>query len=373
MTGSTVLFDGFLKLYMESSDDDAPSGDEERMLPPLAVGDLMLRDTITAMQKYTVHPPRYSEASLVKKMEELGIGRPSTYAPTISTLHQRGYILRQDRKGEERTVTVLTLKGDDIARSGKKETTGSEKGRLCPQDIGVMVTDFLEKAFPSIMDYGFTARVETDFDKVAAGKLVWNKIVADFYRPFHEKVEETISESAPVKTRKVLGTDPATGKTVIARMGRYGSVVQIGEDDDPQKRITGLDKGMLIESVTLEDARLFVLPRTLGEIDGKEVTCSKGKFGPYVKYDGKFVSLKKGMNPYTITLEEARKLISDHEEQQKNRNIKAFPEADIEVLNGRFGPYIKHSGANYKIPKGTDPGTLTLEQCREIIEKSKKK
>ena len=374
VTGSTVLFDGFLKLYMESSDDDAPSGDEERMLPPLAVGDLMLRDTITAMQKYTVHPPRYSEASLVKKMEELGIGRPSTYAPTISTLHQRGYILRQDRKGEERTVTVLTLKGDDIARSGKKETTGSEKGRLCPQDIGVMVTDFLEKAFPSIMDYGFTARVETDFDKVAAGKLVWNKIVADFYRPFHEKVEETISESAPVKTRKVLGTDPATGKTVIARMGRYGSVVQIGEDDDPQKRITGLDKGMLIESVTLEDAlRLFVLPRTLGEIDGKEVTCSKGKFGPYVKYDGKFVSLKKGMSPYTITLEEARKLISDHEEQQKNRNIKAFPEADIEVLNGRFGPYIKHSGANYKIPKGTDPGTLTLEQCREIIEKSKKK
>ena len=374
VTGSTVLFDGFLKLYMESSDDDAPSGDEERMLPPLAVGDLMLRDTITAMQKYTVHPPRYSEASLVKKMEELGIGRPSTYAPTISTLHQRGYILRQDRKGEERTVTVLTLKGDDIARSGKKETTGSEKGRLCPQDIGVMVTDFLEKAFPSIMDYGFTARVETDFDKVAAGKLVWNKIVADFYRPFHEKVEETISESAPVKTRKVLGTDPATGKTVIARMGRYGSVVQIGEDDDPQKRITGLDKGMLIESVTLEDAlRLFVLPRTLGEIDGKEVTCSKGKFGPYVKYDGKFVSLKKGMNPYTITLEEARKLISDHEEQQKNRNIKAFPEADIEVLNGRFGPYIKHSGVNYKIPKGTDPGTLTLEQCREIIEKSKKK
>lgn len=371
VTGSTVLFDGFLKLYIESSDDDSGqqvTGDEENLLPAVAPGDSLRRETITATEKYTVHPPRYSEASLVKKMEELGIGRPSTYAPTISTLHQRGYILRQDRKGEERTISVLTLKGNEVKVTAKKETSGSEKGRLCPQDIGMLVTDFLEKSFPSIMDYGFTARVEADFDKIANGKMVWNKTVADFYKPFHERVVETTNESAPVKTRKVLGTDPATGKTVIVRMGRYGSVVQLGEDDDPEKKITGLEKGMLIESVTMEDAlKLFQLPRTLGEYNGKEIICSKGRFGPYVKYDGKFVSLKKGDNPLTITLEDAVKLIQDYEVRQKNKDIKSFPEADIFVLNGRFGPYIKHAGANYKIPKGTDPAALTEEQCRDII------
>ena len=374
VTGSTVLFDGFLKVYIESTDDDAPAGDEEKILPPLSVGDGMLRDSITASEKYTVHPPRYSEASLVRKMEELGIGRPSTYAPTISTLHQRGYIIRQDRKGEERSVTALTLKGDSIASTSKKETTGSEKGRLCPEDIGVLVTDFLEQTFPAIMDYGFTAKVETAFDRVAAGKLVWNKTVADFYKPFHARVEETMKESAPMKSRKVLGTDPATGKTVIARMGRYGSVVQIGEDDDPDKRITGLEKGQLIESVSLEDAlRLFVLPRTLGEYNGQTITCSKGKYGPYVKYGSAYVSLKRGQDPYTITLETAVKLIEEHEAQQKNKDIKAFPEADIYVLNGRFGPYIKHAGANYKIPRGTDPASLTEEQCRSIIDSAGEK
>ena len=374
VTGSTVLFDGFLKVYIESTDDDAPEGDEEKILPPLSVGDGMSRDSITASEKYTVHPPRYSEASLVRKMEELGIGRPSTYAPTISTLHQRGYIIRQDRKGEERSVTVLTLKGDSIASTSKKETTGSEKGRLCPEDIGVLVTDFLEQTFPAIMDYGFTAKVETAFDRVAAGKLVWNKTVADFYKPFHARVEETMKESAPMKSRKVLGTDPATGKTVIARMGRYGSVVQIGEDDDPDRRITGLEKGQLIESVSLEDAlRLFVLPRTLGEYNGQTITCSKGKYGPYVKYGSAYVSLKRGQDPYTITLETAVKLIEEHEAQQKNKDIKAFPEADIYVLNGRFGPYIKHAGANYKIPRGTDPASLTEEQCRSIIDSAGEK
>ncbi|HIZ87521.1 MAG TPA: type I DNA topoisomerase [Candidatus Coprenecus pullistercoris] len=372
VTGSTVMFDGFLRLYIESTD-DGPASEEETLLPPMSPGDVMLRDTVTATEKYTAHPSRYSEASLVRKMEELGIGRPSTYAPTISTLHQRGYILRQDRKGEEREISVLTLKGDEVSQSLKKETSGSEKGRLCPQDVGVMVTDFLEKAFPDIMDYGFTAAVESDFDKIAAGKLVWNKIVADFYKPFHEKVQETTEEAAPVKSRRVLGVDPETGRTVIARMGRYGSVVQIGDDDDPQKRITGMEKGMLIESVTLDDAlRLFVLPRTLGNLDGKEVTCSKGKFGPYVKYDGKYVSLKKGMSPYTVTLDEAVKLIQEHEVQLKNKDIKSFPEADIAVLNGRYGPYIKHAGSNYRIPKGTDPTALTLEDCQAIVAKSKK-
>ena len=374
VTGSTVLFDGFLKVYIESTDDDAPAGDDEKILPPLSVGDGMLRDSITASEKYTAHPPRYSEASLVRKMEELGIGRPSTYAPTISTLHQRGYIIRQDRKGEERSVAVLTLKGDSIASTSKKETTGSEKGRLCPEDIGMMVTDFLEQTFPAIMDYGFTARVETDFDKIAAGKQVWNKTVADFYKPFHDRVEETLKENAPAKSRRLLGTDPATGKSVIARMGRYGSVVQIGEDDDPDKRITGLEKGQLIESVSLEDAlRLFVLPRTLGEYNGQPVTCSKGKYGPYVKYGSAYVSLKRGQDPYTITLETAVKLIEEHEAQQKNKDIKSFPEADIFVLNGRFGPYIKHAGSNYNIPRGTDPSSMTEEQCRSIIESAGEK
>ena len=371
VTGSTVLFDGFLKVYIESTDDDTQGSEEEKILPPMHPGDVMLRDSITASEKYTSHPPRYSEASLVKKMEELGIGRPSTYAPTISTLHQRGYIVRQDRKGEERTVTVLTLRGDTVTETGKKETSGSEKGRLCPEDIGVLVTDFLEQTFPAIMDYGFTAKVETAFDRVAAGKYVWNKILADFYKPFHARVEETMKESAPMKSRKVLGTDPVTGKTVIARMGRYGSVVQIGEDDDPDKRITGLEKGQLIESVTLEDAlRLFVLPRTLGEYRGQPVICSKGKYGPYVRYGSMYVSLKRGQDPYTIVLDAAVKLIEDHEASQKNKDIKSFPEADIAVLNGRFGPYIKHAGTNYRIPRGTDPASLTEEQCREIIASS---
>ena len=374
VTGSTVLFDGFLKVYIESTDDDTQGSEEEKILPPMHPGDVMLRDSITASEKYTSHPPRYSEASLVKKMEELGIGRPSTYAPTISTLHQRGYIVRQDRKGEERTVAVLTLRGDTVTETGKKETSGSEKGRLCPEDIGVLVTDFLEQTFPAIMDYGFTAKVETAFDRVAAGKYVWNKILADFYKPFHARVEETMKESAPMKSRKVLGTDPATGKTVIARMGRYGSVVQIGEDDDPDKRITGLEKGQLIESVTLEDAlRLFVLPRTLGEYRGQPVICSKGKYGPYVRYGSMYVSLKRGQDPYTIVLDAAVKLIEDHEASQKNKDIKSFPEADIAVLNGRFGPYIKHAGTNYRIPRGTDPASLTEEQCREIIASSEEK
>lgn len=374
VSGSTVLFDGFLKVYIESTDDDSQGGDEEKILPPVAAGDEMLRESIAASEKYTVHPPRYSDASLIKKMEELGIGRPSTYAPTIDTLLKRGYVIRQDRKGEERTVTVLTLKGDSISSVSKKETSGSEKGRLCPEDVGVLVTDFLEQAFPAIMDYGFTAKVETAFDRIAAGKLVWNKTVADFYKPFHARVEETIKETAPMKSRKVLGTDPATGKTVIARMGRYGSVVQIGEDDDPDKRITGLEKGQLIESVSLEDAlKLFMLPRTLGEYQGQAVICSKGKFGPYIKYGTSYVSLKRGQDPYTITLDTAAKLIEEHEARQKNKDIKAFPEADIYVLNGRFGPYIKHAGANYKIPRGTDPASLTEEQCRTIIESAGEK
>ncbi len=365
--GNVVLFDGFLALYTESKEDDAED-DDEKMLPAINKGDSMDRLTVLASEKYTSGPSRYSEATLVKKMEELGIGRPSTYAPTISTLGQRGYVSKQDKPGMERAVELITLDGEDIKTVLKKESFGSEKGRICPEDIGMVVTSFLEESFPQIMDYGFTAKVEADFDKVANGKQVWNKTIENFYKPFHKKVEEETQDVSHLKARRLLGTDPATGKVVIARMGKFGSVAQIGEDDDPQKRITGLEKGQLIDSVTLEQAlKLFGLPRTLGEYKGMSVSCSKGRFGPYVKYGEMFVSLKKGMDPYVVTLQDAIPLIEEHIEKQNNRDIKSFPEADIAVLNGRFGPYIKHAGENYKIPKGTEPTALTLEECQAII------
>ncbi len=368
VSGNMILFDGFLKLYTESKEDDVEN-DDEKMLPAMNKGDLMERLSIVAGEKYTSSPARYSEASLVKKMEDLGIGRPSTYAPTISTLHQRGYIIKQDKPGIERFVEQITLEGEAIKTTQKKETAGSEKGRICPEDIGMVVTSFLEDSFPQIMDYGFTAKVETDFDKVAKGKLVWNKTIENFYKPFHIKVEEESHDNTHLKARKVLGTDPATGKVVLARMGKFGSVAQIGEDDDPEKRITGLEKGQLIDSITLDEAlKLFRLPRTIGEYNGQTVSCAKGRFGPYLKYGAMFVSLKKGMDPYTVTIETAIELIEEHIVKQSNKDIKEFPEADIAVLNGRFGPYIKHAGGNYKIPKGTDPASLTLEDCKVIID-----
>ncbi len=367
VSGNVVLFDGFLALYTESKEDDAEN-DDEKMLPAINKGDGMDRLAVLASERYTSGPARYSEATLVKKMEDLGIGRPSTYAPTISTLGQRGYVSKQDKPGVERVVEQIVLEGDDIKVSKKKESFGSEKGRICPEDIGMVVTSFLEDSFPQIMDYGFTAKVETDFDKVAHGKLLWNKTIENFYKPFHQKVEQETQDNSHLKARRVLGTDPATGKTVIARMGKFGSVAQIGEDDDPQKRITGLEKGLLIDSVTLEQAlKLFGLPRELGEYKGMKVSCSKGRFGPYIKCGEMFVSLKKGMDPYAVTLQDAIPLIEEHIEKQNNKDIKSFPEEDIAVLNGRFGPYIKHGGENYKILKGTDPATLTLEDCKAII------
>ncbi len=366
-SGNVVLFDGFLALYTESKDDDTDS-DDEKLLPAIKEGDSVERLSVLASEKYTSSPARYSEATLVKKMEDLGIGRPSTYAPTISTLGQRGYVSKQDKPGMERVVEQMTLEADEIKILKKKESFGSEKGRICPEDIGMVVTSFLEDSFPQIMDYGFTAKVEADFDKVANGKLLWNKIIENFYKPFHKKVEEETQDNSHLKARRVLGTDPVTGKVVIARMGKFGSVAQIGEDDDPEKRITGLEKGQLIESVTLEQAlKLFGLPRTLGEYKGMNVSCSKGRFGPYVKCGDMYVSLKKGMDLYAVTLQEAIPLIEEHIDKQNNKDIKSFPEADIAVLNGRFGPYIKHAGENYKIAKGTDPATLTLEDCQAII------
>lgn len=369
VTGSTVIFDGFLKLYIESKDDEPDTSHEDVILPVINKGDEMIAVEITATQKHTTHPPRYSEASLVKKMEELGIGRPSTYAPTITTLHQRDYIQRRDRKGVEHIINVVTLKGDNITLTTKKESVGAEKARLCPGDIGILVTDFLMDQFPSVMDYGFTAKVEADFDKIAAGKMVWNKTISSFYKTFHAKVEEAANDSGHIKARRVLGTDPATGKQVIVRMGRFGSIVQLGEDDDKDKKYASLDKGQLIETITMEEAlQLISLPRTLGEYNGNQVICSKGKFGPYIKYGSSFVSLKRGLSPYTVTLEQAVAMIEENEQKQIKKDIKSFPEHDIEILNGRYGAYLKHNGENYKLPKDSDPEALTLEECLKIIE-----
>jgi len=370
--GSQILFDGFLKVYMESKDDEQ---DDEMpaLLPVMNTGLVMDTICITASQKYTAHPSRYSQASLVKKMEELGIGRPSTYASTISTLFQREYIVKADRPGEEKEICRYKMAGGKITKTVKKEMIGAEKGKLCPENIGMLVTDFLGEQFPSILDYGFTAHVEEDFDEVAAGKKVWNGVISDFYKPFHKRVDETIGQSAPKNVEKVLGVDPATGKKVSARIGKFGPLVQIGESDDPQKKFASLGKGQLIETLTLEEAlKLFQLPRTVGEIDGETVVCSKGRFGPYIKFKGGYLSLPKGADPMSFTIEEAAKLIKEASEKEGRKSIKEFPEKDIQVLNGRYGPYIKCAGENYKIPKGSDAGGLTLEDCLSIIENSSK-
>jgi DNA topoisomerase-1 len=328
---------------------------------------------ITATERFTQKPPRYSEASLVKKLEELGIGRPSTYAPTISTITQkRGYILIDSREGVEREYIHLTLKGDKISRETKKEITGTEKKKLFPQDIGILVTDFLGKNFENILDYGFTAKVEEDFDRIADGKLVWNNVIGDFYTPFHKQVEQTLQESAHTNAERVLGTDPASGKTMIVRLGKFGPLVQKGTNDDPEKQFASLQKGQLIESITLEEAlKLFELPRTVGEYEGKTITAAIGRFGPYIRHNSKFVSLGKLYDPRTIDEKTAIELIEEHARKEAEKFIAHFEAEDIQVLNGRFGAYIKHAGENYKIPKGTDARTLDAAACLEIIANTK--
>lgn len=369
--GEQVLFDGFLKVYLESRDDE-PEDTENQLLPILNVGEGLESRGITATERFTQRPPRYSEASLVKKLEELGIGRPSTYAPTISTITQRGYIVKEDREGAARGYLQLSLdsKGK-ITCKMLKEMTGAERGKLFPQDIGMLVTDFLSANFPNILDYGFTAKVEEDFDKIAAGKLVWNKEIESFYRPFHQQVENTLAVSEHKNAERVLGYDPVSGKKMIVRLGKFGPVVQKGENDDPDKQFAGLPKGQLIETMTLEEAvKLFALPRVVGEIDGNSVTAAIGRFGPYLKYNGKYVSLGKGYSPYTVSIEEAGAIIVEHEAKEAAKFIKEFHSEDIQILNGRFGPYIKHAGNNYKIPKGQEAAALTAEDCLAIIEKT---
>ena len=376
-TGETVLFDGFLKLYSESTEDEAQEG-EEALLPPLKQGDRPEAKSVTALQRFTQSPPRYSEASLVKRLEELGIGRPSTYAPTISTIITRGYVVKENREGGKRGYVQLKLEKGEIVRKELSEHVGKEKNKLSPTDIGMLVTDYLDQQFTDVMDYNFTAMVEKEFDEIAEGDKSWVDMIRKFYEKFHSTVDRAL-ESQPVRSSQphLLGTDPKSGKPVYVKIGRFGPVAQIGDADDAEKpRFASLRKGQLIASITLEEALdLFTLPRTVGEFEEKEVVIGIGRFGPYVRHDGKFVSLGKTDDPYTIELDRAVSLIRDKREKDAKAKepIRTYPEDDgLQVLNGRYGPYIAWQGKNYRIPKGYVPADLTLEQCREIIAKSKK-
>ena len=366
-----VLFDGFLKLYMEGTDDE--TGDsEETVLPPVHVGDVMEPKGITAECKFTQAPPRYSEATLIKKLEELGIGRPSTYAPTISTLTTgRGYIIKGDKEGTKVPVTNLSLKNGVVSENSKVEIVGAEKGKLLPQEIGMIVTDYLVQNFPDILDYDFTANVEKDFDRIAEGEQVWNAVIGSFYSPFHHKVEDVLGDHQYSKVSREIGIDPSDGQPVIARFGQFGPYVQKGEGE--KRQFASLEKGQLIETLTLEDAlKLFRLPRTVGSFEGQDVIATKGRFGPYLKHGDKMISLPKGVDPLKVTLEECIKLIeTDRNTLPINATILEFKDSGISVLNGRFGPYIKKDGANYRIPKGKDASKLTEQECLDIVNNSK--
>ena len=362
-----ILFDGFLKLYMEGSDDEQKD-EENALLPNINVGERLECRSISADCKFTQAPYRYSEATLVKKLEELGIGRPSTYAPTITTLTSgRGYILKGDKEGTKVSVTNLTLKGGQISESSKTETIGAEKGKLLPQDIGMIVTDFLSGNFPDIIEYDFTANVEKQFDEIAEGQRKWNDSIADFYGPFHTQVEQVLSDRQFNHVERELGIDPSDGQMIIAKFGQFGPFVQKGEGEGRQ--CASLAKGQLIENITLEEAlKLFSLPRTLGQKDGVDIVVLKGRYGPYIKFGERNISLPKGSDPLKVTLEQCVKVISDVAAGPvAPAPVKEFKDNDITVLEGRYGPYIKHAGANFKIPKGMDPAGLTEQDCLKII------
>ncbi|MCI6439723.1 MAG: type I DNA topoisomerase [Alistipes sp.] len=365
-----VLFDGFLKLYIEGTDNQEAE-EEEVMLPDLQVGTKMEEKGINAECKFTAAPPRYSEATLVKKLEELGIGRPSTYAPTIATLTTgRGYIVKGDKEGKKITVNDLELRNGNISEKSKTETVGAERGRLLPQEIGMIVTDYLEKNFTDIMGYDFTANVEKEFDQIADGNLVWNDVIGAFYTPFHKKVDEVLHDGNYSHVSKELGTD-SEGNKITAKFGKFGPYIQKGEGEKAQ--YASLGKDQLIENITLEDAlKMFQLPRTVGEYNGVEVIALKGRFGPFLKYGERNFSIPRGKDPLKITLDECAAIIEDGLSKTAANSVMAeYKDSDIQVINGRYGPYIKHAGSNYKIPKETDAATLTEAACLEIINNSK--
>jgi DNA topoisomerase-1 len=370
--GEVIKFDGFLKVYMESKDDDEDEN-QEGMLPPVSIGDKMIAQEIQAQQKFTQHSPRYTEASLVKKLEELGIGRPSTYAPTISTIQKREYVIREDREGIVRQYSLIRLNGRSLTEEIKTENTGFEKAKLYPTDIGNLVNTFLMQYFVNILDYNFTASVEEEFDEIAEGKLVWNKMIHDFYYPFHAQIEETLETSKKVSGEKLLGKDPLSGENLSVRIGRYGPMVQLGDTDSENKpRFASLKKGQSIDTITLEEAlELFKLPRPLGDYEDSEVIVSTGRFGPYVKHKSAFFSLARTDDPMTIVLERAIELITEKRKKESEKTIREFPEnEDMKVLNGRYGAYISYKKQNYKIPKGKDPKELTLEDCLSIVKET---
>ncbi|HNY52192.1 MAG TPA: type I DNA topoisomerase [Bacteroidales bacterium] len=371
-TGEVVKFDGFLKVYSESTDSE--HGEEEKaIIPPVKAGMPLFYETITATQRYTTPPPRYTEASLVKKLEELGIGRPSTYAPTISTIQKRGYVMREDRPGMKRQIRIITLSKGKTSISTKTEIAGKEKSKLFPQDIGMMVNDYLVESFPEIVDYNFTAEVEEQFDRIAEGKLKLTGMLEKFYNSFHKTIENALEKKVKKTGVRFLGNHPETGEPVSVKMGRFGPVAQIGDtESDKKPRFASLARNQLLETITLEEAlNLFRLPRSLGMHEGEEMVVGVGKFGPYVRYNGKFYSLKKGLDdPYTITAQRAVELIREKEESDRKKIIKDF--GDIQILNGRYGPYITKDKKNYRIPRGDDAEKLTKEECMAIIEKTDK-
>lgn len=373
VTGEVVRFDGFLKVYMEGRDDDnADDGSDQGLLPHLSKGMKLTLGEMTATERFTQQPPRYTEASLVKKMEELGIGRPSTYAPTISTIQQRGYVEKGEKEGTDRSFLVLTLEDGKVSRNTRTETVGSEKGKLVPTDVGEVVNEFLTEYFPDILDYNFTAQVEEKFDKIAEGKLPWHNEIRSFYTGFHPAVDSAMNMRLEHKVgERVLGVDPKTGKPVSVKIGRYGPMIQLGDGEGEEKpQFASLLKGQSVSTITLEEAlKLFEFPRHIGEYEGSDLTVAIGRYGPYVKFDGKFISIPKEYSPAHLTLDEAVSLIEEKRREEANRVVKTFPEDEtIQILNGRYGVYIACGKNNYKIPKTVaDPSALTLEECRDII------
>lgn len=376
-SGETMRFDGFLRLYSESKEEENGEQSETSLLPSLANGQRLDYTTITATERFTAPPLRYNEASLVKRLEELGIGRPSTYAPTISTIIARGYVDKTNRQAQKRNYTQITLRGDSLSEKSLSENYGAEKNRLAPTDIGMVVNDYLEAQFSSIMDYNFTANVEKEFDRIAEGELTWNQMIDTFYNPFHTLVDKAIETQATKSSQvRILGNDPKTGHIVKARIGRYGPMVEIEGNEGEKPRYASMKKGQLIEAITLEEAlELFSLPRTVGKLDDEDVVIGIGKFGGYVRHGKMFASLTKNDDPYTVSFERAVELIEAQKQQNKMANtpLKTFDEdKDMLVKNGRYGAYIAYKGKNYRLPKNRKPEELTYEECKNIISTSKK-
>ncbi|HDZ58593.1 MAG TPA: DNA topoisomerase I, partial [Ignavibacteriales bacterium] len=375
--GEVVKFDGFLKVYFESTDEENGENGDSGLLPALKKDQKIEFEQILATQRFTRPPARYTEASLVKKLEELGIGRPSTYAPTISTIQKRGYVIKDERPGVEREYKVLSLiKSNNVKTEIKNELTGTDKGKLFPSDIAMLVTDFLVKHFPRVMDYQFTAHIEEELDEIARGKIDKKIMLTEFYFPFKEKVDHTIENTERVSGERILGTDPKTGKQVSVRMARFGAVAQLTDlnDEDSKPQYAGLRREQKLESITLEEALdLFRLPRSLGNYEDDEVIAAIGRFGPYVKHKNKFYSIKKDYDPYTIELNEAIEVIEAKRKADAEKLIKIFDEnPDYQILNGRWGPYLKAGKKNVRIPKDKDPASLTYQQCVELVENTEK-